>query len=97
MLNLLITYQFTTSTNANASGAKGYKEFVLKIRQEQPMLYNTLIDANGLTSANITDDTSLSAYITKNTYDLAPQGATPIALDLDEEEETKKKKGIFKK
>lgn len=84
--------------NANANGAKGYKEFVLKVRNEQPMLYNTLIDANGLTSANITDDNSLKAYIQKNTYDLAPQGATPIVLSLDEEEETTtKKKGIFKK
>lgn len=84
--------------SANANGAKGYKEFVLKVRNEQPMLYNTLIDANGLTSANITDDTSLNAYIQKNTYDLAPQGATPIVLSLDEEEETTtKKKGIFKK
>lgn len=79
------------------NGTKGYNEFVLKIRNEQPMLYNTLIGANGLTSANITDDNSLSAYITKNTYDLTPQGATPIALDLDEEETTTKKKGIFKK
>lgn len=84
--------------SANANGAKGYKEFVLKVRNEQPMLYNTLIDANGLTSANIKDDTSLNAYIQKNTYDLAPQGATPIVLSLDEEEETTtKKKGIFKK
>lgn len=85
-------------SNASANGAKGYKEFVLKVRNEQPMLYNTLIDANGLTSANIKDDTSLNAYIQKNTYDLAPQGATPIVLSLDEEEETTtKKKGIFKK
>lgn len=90
--------KFNESSAGIASGAKGYKEFVLKVRNEQPMLYNTLIDANGLTSANITDDTSLTAYITKNTYDLAPQGATPIALSLDEEEETTtKKKGIFKK
>lgn len=84
--------------STNASGAKGYKEFVLKVRNEQPMLYNTLIDASGLTSANIKDDNSLNAYIQKNTYDLAPQGATPIVLSLDEEEETTtKKKGIFKK
>lgn len=90
--------KFNESSTSGTSGAKGYKEFVLKVRNEQPMLYNTLIDANGLTSANITDDTSLSDYIQKNTYDLAPQGATPIVLSLDEEEETTtKKKGIFKK
>lgn len=89
--------KFNESSTGIANGAKGYKEFVLKIRNEQPMLYNTLIDANGLTSANITDDTTLTNYITKNTYDLTPQGATPIALDLDEEETTTKKKGIFKK
>ena len=89
--------KFNEQSSGIANGAQGYKEFVLKIRNEQPMLYNTLISSTGLTSANITDDTSLSAYILKNTYNLAPQGATPIALDLEEEEETKKKKGIFKK
>lgn len=84
------------SSNASANGAKGYKEFVLKIRNEQPMLYNTLIDANGLTSANIKDDNTLTNYITNNTFDLS-NGATPIALSNEEEETTTKKKGIFKK
>ena len=85
---------------AQQSGQKGYKEFVLKIRSEQPMLYNTLIAAddnsgqNALTSAGIKDAGTLSAYITKNTFDLT-NGATPIAL-LDEGTPTTKK-GIFSK
>ncbi len=82
-------------SNANASGAKGYKEFVLKVREEQPMLYNTLIDANGLTSANITDDNSLTSYITKNTINVMDANSTPIALSNDFN--TKSKKGIFNK
>lgn len=82
-----------------SAGAKGYKEFVLKIRNEQPMLYNTLIgDGNGntaLTSAGIKDAGTLSAYITKNTFDLT-NGATPIAL-LDEASEGKTKAKLFSK
>lgn len=83
------------STNNNANGAKGYKEFVLKVRNEQPMLYNTLIDANGLTSANITNDTALTSYITKNTINVMDATSTPIALSNDFN--TKAKKGIFNK
>lgn len=86
---------------SNDQGAKGYKEFVLKIRNEQPMLYNTLIAAddnsgqNALTSAGIKDANSLQQYITKNTFNLT-NGATPIAL-LDEEGTPTTKKGIFSK
>ena len=90
------------ATNDPSAGAKGYKEFVLKIRQEQPMLYNTLIEADDktntvpLTSAGIKDATTLSAYITKNTFDLTKgTGATPIALL--EEGTPITKKGIFSK
>ena len=83
-----------------STGAQGYKEFVLKIRSEQPMLYNTLIAADDqtntvpLTSAGIKDANSLQQYITKNTFDLT-NGATPIAL-LEEGTPTTKK-GIFSK
>lgn len=86
---------------SNDQGAKGYKEFVLKIRQEQPMLYNTLIAADdnsgqqALTSAGIKDANSLQQYITKNTFDLT-NGATPIAL-LDEASEGKTKSKLFSK
>lgn len=79
----------------NSPGTKGYKEFVLKIRQEQPMLYNTLISDQGVTSANITNAGTLSAYIQKNTFDLT-NGAQPIAL-LEEEGTPITKKGIFSK
>ena len=91
------------ASNLPSAGAKGYKEFVLKIRQEQPMLYNTLIAAddnsgqNALTSAGIKDAGTLQAYITKNTFDLTKgTGATPIAL-LEEEGTPTTKKGIFSK
>ena len=89
------------SHGAQQSGQKGYKEFVLKIRSEQPMLYNTLIAADDqtntvpLTSAGIKDANSLQAYITKNTFDLT-NGAQPIAL-LEEEGTPTTKKGIFSK
>ena len=90
------------STDGQAQGAQGYKEFVLKIRSEQPMLYNTLIAAddnsgqNALTSAGIKDKATLQAYITKNTFDLTKgTGATPIALL--EEGTPITKKGIFSK
>lgn len=93
----------TTTNNQPSAGAKGYKEFVLKIRSEQPMLYNTLIAADDqtntvpLTSAGIKDAGTLSAYITKNTFDLTTgTGAKPIAL-LDEEGTPTTKKGIFSK
>ena len=89
--------KYDTTQNPNANGSKGYKEFVLKIRSEQPMLYNTLIDTNGKTNANITDQNSLQQYITKNTFDLTTgTGATPIAL-LDKEGTPTTKKGIFSK
>lgn len=82
-----------------SQGAKGYKEFVLKIRQEQPMLYNTLIsEGNGntaLTSAGIKDANTLQQYITDHTFNLT-NGATPIAL-LEEVEAPTTKKGIFNK
>ena len=88
------------ATVQNDQGSEGYKEFVLKIRKEQPMLYNTLIsegdnnNQNALTSAGIKDATTLNAYITKNTFNLT-NGATPIAL-LEEGTPTTKK-GIFSK
>ena len=85
----------TQASNSPSAGAKGYKEFVLKIRQEQPMLYNTLISDTGITNANITDQNSLQAYITKNTFDLT-NGAQPIAL-LEEASEGKTKAKLFSK
>ena len=91
----------TQAAGQPSQGAKGYKEFVLKIRKEQPMLYNTLIAAddnsgqNALTSAGIKDANSLQQYITKNTFDLT-NGAQPIAL-LEEEGTPTTKKGIFSK
>lgn len=85
----------TAANNDPSAGAKGYKEFVLKIRNEQPMLYNTLISDQGVTSANITNAGTLSAYITKNTFNLT-NGATPIAL-LDEASEGKTKSKLFSK
>lgn len=82
-----------------SQGAKGYKEFVLKIRQEQPMLYNTLISEGNvntaLTSAGIKDADTLQKYIKDHTFDLT-NGATPIAL-LEEVEAPTTKKGIFNK
>lgn len=95
----LSKWSSTEANNPPSQGAKGYKEFVLKIRAEQPMLYNTLIgDGNGstaLTSAGIKDATTLSDYITKNTFNLT-NGATPIAL-LDEASEGKTKAKLFSK
>ena len=94
----LSKWSATEAGSTPSTGAKGYKEFVLKIRSEQPMLYNTLIsDGSGntaLTSAGIKDANSLQQYITKNTFDLT-NGATPIAL-LDEGTPITKK-GIFSK
>ena len=89
------------SHGAQQSGQKGYKEFVLKIRSEQPMLYNTLIAAEDpsnqkpLTSAGIKDANSLTKYISDHTFNLT-NGATPIAL-LEEEGTPTTKKGIFSK
>lgn len=89
------------ANNSPSQGAQGYKEFVLKIRSEQPMLYNTLIAADDktntkpLTSAGIKDATTLEQYITKNTFDLT-NGATPIAL-LEEASEGKTKARLFSK
>lgn len=84
----------------NSPGTKGYKEFVLKIRSEQPMLYNTLIsDGNGntaLTSAGIKDAGTLSTYIQNHTYNLIGAGAQPIAL-LEEASEGKIKSKLFSK
>lgn len=89
----LSKWSATEANNQPSAGAKGYKEFVLKIRSEQPMLYNTLISDQGVTSANITDANSLQQYITKNTFNLT-NGATPIAL-LDEASEGKTKAKLF--
>ena len=87
--------KYDTTQNPNANGSKGYKEFVLKIRQEQPMLYNTLISDQGVTNANITDQNSLQQYITDHTFNLT-NGATPIAL-LKEAREGKTKAKLFSK
>ena len=89
------------ATNQPSQGAKGYKEFVLKIRQEQPMLYNTLISEwqsqKPLTNNGIKDQTTLEAYIKKNTFDLTTgTGATPIAL-LEEEGTPITTTGMFSK
>ena len=93
--------KYDTTQNPNANGSKGYKEFVLKIRSEQPMLYNTLIAAddnsgqNALTSAGIKDAATLNKYIKDHTFDLT-NGATPIAL-LEEASEGKTKAKLFSK
>lgn len=92
----------TEATNDPSTGAKGYKEFVLKIRKEQPMLYNTLIAAddnsgqNALTSAGIKNQATLTQYITKHTHDLIGNQAQPIAL-LEEASEGKTKAKLFSK
>ena len=95
----LSKYDEQTNTNPQTNGQKGYKEFVLKIRQEQPMLYNTLIgDGNGntaLTNNGINNQGTLTKYITDHTFDLT-NGAKPIAL-LEEEGKPTTKKGIFSK
>ena len=92
----LSKWDSTQAANQPTAGAKGYKEFVLKIRQEQPMLYNTLISEQGITNANITDNNSLSQYITKHTYNLIGNNAQPIAL-LEEASEGKTKAKLFSK
>ena len=72
----LSKWSATEAGNQPSTGAKGYKEFVLKIRSEQPMLYNTLIAAddnnhqNPLTSNGIKDATTLTNYINSHTHDL---------------------------
>ena len=92
----------TEAANQPSQGAKGYKEFVLKIRQEQPMLYNTLIAAddnsgqNALTNNGIKDQNTLGKYITAHTYNLISNGATPIAL-LEEASKGKTKAKLFSK
>ena len=83
-----------------SAGAKGYKEFVLKIRNEQPMLYNTLIsdgqnNQKPLTSAGIKDAPTLQTYIQSHTFNLT-NGAQPIAL-LEEASEGKRKARLFSK
>ena len=94
-------WRATEAVSDPTPGAQGYKEFVLKIRKEQPMLYNTLISDgqntnNPLTSAGINDANSLTKYISDHTYNLIANGATPIAL-LEEEGTPTTKKGIFSK
>ena len=92
----------TEAASDPSAGAKGYKEFVLKIRSEQPMLYNTLIAAddnsnqNALTSAGIKDQNTLTQYITSHTYNLIDNQATPIAL-LEEASKGKTKAKLFSK
>ena len=94
-------YDTNDTTHGSKDGTKGYKEFVLKIRSEQPMLYNTLIAAddnsgqNALTSAGIKDAGTLEKYITDHTFDLT-NGAQPIAL-LEEASEGKTKAKLFSK
>ena len=95
----LSKWSSTEAGNQPSTGAQGYKEFVLKIRSEQPMLYNTLIsEGNGqtaLTSAGIKDANSLAQYITDHTFNLT-NGAQPIAL-LEEASEGKTKARLFSK
>ena len=90
----------TEAVSDPTPGAQGYKEFVLKIRKEQPMLYNTLIsewqNQKPLTNNGIKDQTTLDNYINSHKYDLIANGATPIAL-LEEEGTPTTKKGIFSK
>ena len=98
----LSKWSSTEAGNQPSAGAKGYKEFVLKIRQEQPMLYNTLIAAddnsgqNALTSAGIKNQATLQQYISDHTYNLIANGAQPIAL-LEEASEGKTKAKLFSK
>ena len=90
----------TEAVSDPTPGAQGYKEFVLKIRKEQPMLYNTLIsewqNQKPLTNNGIKDQTTLDNYINSHKYDLIAAGAQPIAL-LEEEGTPTTKKGIFSK
>ena len=91
----------TEATNDPSTGAKGYKEFVLKIRQEQPMLYNTLISDgqntnNPLTNNGIKNQGTLETYIQKHTHNLIGNQAQPIAL-LEEASEGKTKAKLFSK
>ena len=91
----------TEAVSDPTPGAKGYKEFVLKIRQEQPMLYNTLISdgqnaQNPLTSAGIKSQQTLDEYIKNHKYDLIGANAQPIAL-LEEASEGKTKAKLFSK
>ena len=89
----------TEAVSDPTPGAQGYKEFVLKIRQEQPMLYNTLIsewqNQKPLTNNGIKDQTTLDNYIRDHTFDLT-NGAKPIAL-LEEASEGKTKARLFSK
>ena len=91
----------TEAVSDPTPGAQGYKEFVLKIRQEQPMLYNTLISdgqnaQNPLTSAGIKSQQTLDEYIKNHKYDLIGANAQPIAL-LEEASEGKTKAKLFSK
>ena len=93
--------KYDTTQNPNANGSKGYKEFVLKIRSEQPMLYNTLISdgqnaQNPLTNNGIKNQDTLTKYIQSHTYNLIDNGAKPIAL-LEEASEGKTKAKLFSK
>ena len=98
----LSKWSSTEASNQPSAGAQGYKEFVLKIRKEQPMLYNTLIAAddnsgqNALTSAGIKDQATLTKYISDHTYNLTGTGTTPIAL-LEEASAGKTKAKLFSK
>lgn len=96
----LSKWSSTEAGNQPSQGAKGYKEFVLKIRSEQPMLYNTLISEEkpdtALTSAGIKNQATLGDYITKHTHDLIGNQAQPIAL-LEEASEGKAKARLFSK
>ena len=98
----LSKWSATEAGSTPSTGAQGYKEFVLKIRKEQPMLYNTLIEADDktntvpLTSAGIKNQDTLTKYIQDHTYNLIANGATPIAL-LEEASEGKTKAKLFSK
>ena len=93
----------TAANNSPSAGAQGYKEFVLKIRKEQPMLYNTLIsDGQGqnankpLTNNGIKNQDTLTNYINSHTHNLIGNNAQPIAL-LEEASEGKTKARLFSK
>lgn len=49
------------------SNFENYKKFKQQLRAEQPMLYNTIIDANGITSNGVKDDATWKAKIQENT------------------------------
>lgn len=55
----------------NLSNFDDYKRFKLELRKSQPMLYNTLIDENGITGNGVKDSGTWSTFISDNTLEWA--------------------------